>query len=180
MNANPDKTYQRACLWIVYCLLAVWFAVSYGCGILFRDWLDALSEEEIRELAEMPYRIKPKQLLEAAAPQAPKTVDPDEEVFAASSDLALFIEDNDDIKDIKESRTGTKDSAAQYLRRFMGPDQGIGPAMRRSHHQPPTWESFKFGNDLEIKVRKPLSPAQKRQLDLAGRLLQSMLEEYKL
>ncbi len=28
----------------------------------FRQWLDSLSEEEIRELVEMPYRIKPKPL----------------------------------------------------------------------------------------------------------------------
>lgn len=41
MSANPDKTYQRMCLRIVCSLLAVWFLVSFGCGILFRDWLDA-------------------------------------------------------------------------------------------------------------------------------------------
>ena len=137
----------------------------------FKHWLKNRSAEEISSMAEMPYRIKPKQLLEAAAPQASKTVDPDEQIFAASCDSSVFLED------MKESQPDTKDSAAQYLRRFMGPDQAaqIEPRYRR---QPPTpWESFKFGNELEIKVRKPLSPAQKRQLELAGRLLQSMLEE---
>jgi len=137
----------------------------------FKRWLKSRSAEEISSMAEMPYRIKPKQLLEAAAPQAPKTVDPDEEVFAASADSSMFLED------MEGSHSETRDSAAQYLRRFMGPEKTSQIEPRYRRHQPTPWESFKFGNNLEIKVRKPLSPAQQRQLDLAGRLLQSMLEE---
>ena len=33
--------HRRASLKIVFGLLLVWFSVSFGCGILFRDWLDA-------------------------------------------------------------------------------------------------------------------------------------------
>ena len=41
MNNDPRKSYHRTCLKIVFSLLTVWFFVSFGCGILFRDWLDA-------------------------------------------------------------------------------------------------------------------------------------------
>ncbi len=41
MSADRKTSYQRSCLKIVFSLLAVWFSVSFGCGILFRDWLDA-------------------------------------------------------------------------------------------------------------------------------------------
>lgn len=41
MNKKSNSSYQRACLGVVYGLLSVWFLVSFGCGILFRDWLDA-------------------------------------------------------------------------------------------------------------------------------------------
>ena len=34
------RAHRRACLKLVFSLLAVWFSVSYGCGILFREWLD--------------------------------------------------------------------------------------------------------------------------------------------
>jgi putative solute:sodium symporter small subunit len=40
MKAKKSKTYQRACLKLVFSLLTVWFLASFGCGILFRDWLD--------------------------------------------------------------------------------------------------------------------------------------------
>lgn len=33
--------YWKAQLRCVGVLLSVWFIVSFGCGILFRDWLDA-------------------------------------------------------------------------------------------------------------------------------------------
>ena len=35
------KQYWKACLKLVFCLLTVWFIVSFGCGILLREWLDA-------------------------------------------------------------------------------------------------------------------------------------------
>ena len=38
-------------------------------------------------------------------------------------------------------------------------------------------ESYKFGKDIEIRIRKQLTPAQQQQLALAGQLLQSMLEK---
>ncbi|KCZ94187.1 DUF4212 domain-containing protein [Hyphomonas johnsonii] len=37
------KAYWRAVLRLTLGLLAVWFAVSFGAGILLRDWLDGLS-----------------------------------------------------------------------------------------------------------------------------------------
>ena len=41
MNYALSRSHRRACLRLVFGLLAVWFSVSFGCGILFRDWLDA-------------------------------------------------------------------------------------------------------------------------------------------
>ena len=38
---NYPKAYSRACLRILSVLLAVWFFASFGCGILFREWMDA-------------------------------------------------------------------------------------------------------------------------------------------
>ena len=36
-----SKKYWKACLRLVLCLLTIWFLVSFGCGILLREWLDA-------------------------------------------------------------------------------------------------------------------------------------------
>ena len=36
-----QRAHRRSSLKVILCLLPVWFFVSYGCGILFRDWLDA-------------------------------------------------------------------------------------------------------------------------------------------
>ncbi|WP_018970287.1 DUF4212 domain-containing protein [Rubritalea marina] len=41
MEPNNPHRYRRACLNLVLSLLAVWFFVSLGCGVLFREWLDA-------------------------------------------------------------------------------------------------------------------------------------------
>ena len=42
MNQPPDKsTYWSSCLRILFAILAIWFFVSYGCGILFKDKLDS-------------------------------------------------------------------------------------------------------------------------------------------
>ncbi len=35
-----EKAYWRATLRLTLGLLTIWFAVSYGAGILFREWLD--------------------------------------------------------------------------------------------------------------------------------------------
>ena len=43
---SPIKTataYRRANLKLVGCLLVVWFSVSFGCGILFKEELDQFS-----------------------------------------------------------------------------------------------------------------------------------------
>lgn len=44
MNTDsPDPhsaPYQKACLKIAGSLLLIWFSVSFGCGIIFRNWLD--------------------------------------------------------------------------------------------------------------------------------------------
>lgn len=39
-NASP-LVHRRSCLRITIGLLVVWFLLSFGCSILFRDWLDA-------------------------------------------------------------------------------------------------------------------------------------------
>ena len=39
---DPDSgSYWASSLKIVLFILAIWFLVSLGCGILFREWLDA-------------------------------------------------------------------------------------------------------------------------------------------
>ncbi|MFG0305714.1 MAG: DUF4212 domain-containing protein [Phycisphaerales bacterium JB040] len=39
-ESDSRRAYWHANLRIVGALLAVWALVSYGCGILFKDWLD--------------------------------------------------------------------------------------------------------------------------------------------
>ena len=39
-NGQSNKAYWRANLRLMAWLLSIWFAVSYGCGILFVDQLD--------------------------------------------------------------------------------------------------------------------------------------------
>lgn len=34
------SSYPQACLIILFSLLSIWFLASFGCGILFRDWMD--------------------------------------------------------------------------------------------------------------------------------------------
>ena len=44
MSEQGDpKAYWRASIRIVFGLLIVWFTVSYGCGILFKESLDKIS-----------------------------------------------------------------------------------------------------------------------------------------
>ncbi len=38
---EKQNVYRRSSLKVILCLLPIWFSVSFGCGILFRDWLDA-------------------------------------------------------------------------------------------------------------------------------------------
>ncbi|HUF62415.1 MAG TPA: DUF4212 domain-containing protein [Verrucomicrobiales bacterium] len=39
-NAERHRLYWRQNLRLVAVLLTIWFGVSYGCGILWVDWLD--------------------------------------------------------------------------------------------------------------------------------------------
>jgi len=41
MTSQNPRTHRRACLRLTLSLLLVWFFFSFGCAILFRDWLDA-------------------------------------------------------------------------------------------------------------------------------------------
>lgn len=41
MEVNHPRAHYRACLIITLSLLAFWFTISFGAGILLRDWLDA-------------------------------------------------------------------------------------------------------------------------------------------
>ena len=40
MELNHSQAHRRSCIKIVLSLLVVWFSVSFGCGIIFREWLD--------------------------------------------------------------------------------------------------------------------------------------------
>jgi len=39
-TAEQGSRYWKKNITILSCILLVWFIVSFGCGILFRDWLD--------------------------------------------------------------------------------------------------------------------------------------------
>ena len=41
MSNHDPKAYRRDCLRVLLTLLAVWFLASYGCAILWHEWLDA-------------------------------------------------------------------------------------------------------------------------------------------
>jgi hypothetical protein len=136
----------------------------------FQQWLKTQSPEEIKAMAELPYRIKPKVLLAASAPQVSmmKSTPP----MQAAEKSELFIH-----KYVKKDRKKTRDSAAQYLSKVMEADRKPASKPEKTPAQQSPWESFKFGDTLEIRTGKHLSPAQERQLRLAGQLLQSMLDE---
>ena len=121
-------------------------------------------------MAEMPYRIKPKVLLAASAPQV--SVMESGPAMHAAERSELFIH-----KYVNKDRKKTRDSAAQYLSRVMEADQKPVSKPEKPPAQQTPWESFKFGDTLEIRIGKHLNPAQKRQLRLAGQLLQSMLDK---
>ena len=137
----------------------------------FQLWLKSQSPEEIHTMAEMPYRIKPKMLLAASASQ--RSFMSEERARLPSEGASRSIKR----MKIKEESKDTRDSAAQYLDRVMGSTQEPTPDSDHRRHRRSRWESYRFGNDLKVSVRKPLTPAQKRQLKLAGQLLQSMLEK---
>ena len=43
MEKQNLRAHRSACLKLVLVLLAIWFFVSFGCGILFREQLDSLA-----------------------------------------------------------------------------------------------------------------------------------------
>jgi len=43
MKNENARAHRAACLRIILILLTIWFIVSFGCGILFREQLDAVS-----------------------------------------------------------------------------------------------------------------------------------------
>ena len=42
-QSNSQKLHWQANLRLLFKLLAVWFFVSFGCGIILADWLDQFS-----------------------------------------------------------------------------------------------------------------------------------------
>ena len=42
-QSNSQNLYWQANLRLLFKLLAVWFFVSFGCGIILADWLDQFS-----------------------------------------------------------------------------------------------------------------------------------------
>ena len=42
-ESAESNAYWKANLRLLGVLMAIWFAVSFGCGILLRDWLDRWS-----------------------------------------------------------------------------------------------------------------------------------------
>lgn len=41
MERKNAGSYWKAKLRLLFAILTIWFLVSFGCGILFRSWLDA-------------------------------------------------------------------------------------------------------------------------------------------
>ena len=151
----------------------------------FKRWLKSQTAEEIHQMAEMPYRIKPKVLLAASAPQEVRLEAPQEAPHEAPQEemdmdqgpaafMQDFSEENAHSKHKEYHVKESTDSASQYLSRVMGTNQGTASV---SAKQAAPWQKFRFGDDLVIKTRTPLSPTQKQQLTLAGQLLQSMLKK---
>ncbi|WP_108812392.1 sodium/substrate symporter small subunit [Sphingorhabdus sp. Alg231-15] len=42
-TAESEKAYWSENIRLLWTLMSVWFVVSFGAGILFRDWLDQFS-----------------------------------------------------------------------------------------------------------------------------------------
>jgi len=131
----------------------------------FKNWLSTLSTEEIHKMVKMPYSIKPKMLQEIFSPlsQSMQTEEQGQSYSVQQS--------TESWSSGKEDKKKTTDSAAQYLNRVMGSVPEQRPPRQRQ------WQSFRFGDDLEIKTRERLTPEQTQQLKLAGQLLQSVLKE---
>ena len=138
----------------------------------FREWIESLSEEETRELVEMPYRIKPKPISPGAEKRSTSRL-------IAQQANVDFLEIPSGTREEPKSRISGKEdkkaeneNAAQYLDRVMA------HAPRSARHRP-EWHTHRFGPELEIRTRQSLTSEQRRQIRLAGELLQSVLERGK-
>lgn len=140
----------------------------------FREWVESLSEEETRELVEMPYRIKPKPATAMSSKireSASMAMNPIRDIDTLETPRFLRTR-SDSRKPGEEDKKAETESAAQYLER-------VTPSAQRSARHRPEWQTHRFGKDLEIRTRQSLSSEQRRQLRLAGQLLQSVLERGK-
>ena len=140
----------------------------------FREWIESLSEAEIRELVQMPYRIKPKPVI-STSPKTQESVNQptisEEPIDHLETPKFLRVTSESREPGMEDKKAET-DSAAQYLKRVMK------PAQRSARHRP-EWQTHSFGNNLEIRTRQSLTSEQHRQVQLAGELLQSVLERGK-
>lgn len=151
----------------------------------FRAWVESLSDAQLRELAETPYRIKPKLITQAAHTREPAP----RMMMSESRSVPCLDSDNlfDEINyshnprvtpnprtTNQEDSPPKHDSASQYLDRVMGT-----PMPRPPKNQPAAgqWQTHRFGPDLEIRTRQPLDRDQRRQLKLAGELLRTALKK---
>jgi hypothetical protein len=132
----------------------------------FREWLASLSAEEVRELLDMPYRIKPKASVSMRTTMPPREAEPSLDTPSAPLSRP---ERRISGKEVHKVET---ESAAKYLARVMA------PAPRSARHRP-EWDTHRFGHNLEIRTRQSLTSEQRRQIQLAGELLQSVLEREK-
>jgi hypothetical protein len=86
------------------------------------------------------------------------------EEVSPSADMSMLITD-------PVERKGAADYVTSQFERYLS----------RSAPEPerrvPKWRTYRFGPDLQIRCRKPLTPGQKKQLSLAGELLRAALGE---
>jgi hypothetical protein len=70
-----------------------------------------------------------------------------------------------------DRKHGAADYVASEFERYLGRDDQ-SPVKRDTN-----WQTFRFGPDLQIRYRKPLTQSQEKRLRLAGELLHSILGE---
>jgi hypothetical protein len=86
------------------------------------------------------------------------------EEVSPSADMSMPITD-------PAERKGAADYVASQFASY------ISRSEKTSVRRGPGWKTLSFGPDLQIRYRKPLTPGQKKQLRLAGELLQAVLGE---
>jgi hypothetical protein len=170
----------------------------------FREWLATLSPEDVREMAEMPYRIRPKQLVswDAAAARSGAPAGTAESARAAKAPASEAAADEAPAPMSRRPAAGKKrreyDDAPAMMHKM--DSRKLSAPMRKEDKaaenesaadyldrvagqktppkpEPGPWRRYRFGDELEIKTRRRLTDAQERQLKLAGKLLRNMLEE---